>query len=82
MHYGDDWEEEEGDVWNDFFTEVMVESPPEVVNCCCKFAIVEDAFNTRWKTAMIFRWWLTMNESCTTGWYHGSIAQGPEPNSV
>ncbi len=82
IHFADDWEEKEGDVWNDYFTDVKVKSPSEVAHHCCKFAIIEDAFNKRWKEAMIFRWQLTMDESQTTGWYHGPITQGPEPKPV
>ncbi|KAL3798584.1 hypothetical protein ACHAW5_000574 [Stephanodiscus triporus] len=82
MHFADDWEEEDKEVWDDYFGDVKVESPSDVAHHCRKFAIVEDAFDVRWKTAVIFRWRLTMDESCTPGWYHGPITQGPEPKPV
>jgi hypothetical protein len=44
MHFADDWEEEK-EVWDDYFTDVMIESPLDVAHHCCKFAIIEDAFN-------------------------------------
>ena len=44
-HFADDWEEKEGDVWNDYLTDVKVELPTEVAHHCCKLAIIEDAFN-------------------------------------
>ena len=44
MHFADDWEDDK-EVWDDYFTDVMIESPLDVAHHCCKFAIVEDAFN-------------------------------------
>ena len=81
MHFADDWEEEE-EAWNDYFTDVKVESPLDVAHHRRKFAIVEDAFNARWKEAVIFGRRLTMDESRTPGWYHGPTTQGPEPKPV
>jgi hypothetical protein len=82
MHFADNWEEKEGDVWNDYFTDVNVELPTVVAHHCCKFAIIEDAFNEQWKEAVIFGQWLMMDKSQTLGWYHGPITQGPEPKPV
>jgi hypothetical protein len=82
MHFADNWEEKERDVWNDYFTDVKVESPTEVAHHCRKFAIIEDAFNEQWKEAVIFRQQLTMDESRMPSWYHGPITQGPEPKPV
>ena len=50
MHFADDWEEEK-EIWDDFFCDVKVESPVDVGHHRCKFAIIEDAFNTRWKAS-------------------------------
>ena len=52
MHFTDDWEEE-GDVWDDYFTDVKVESPMDVAHHHRTFAVVEDAFNVRSKAAVI-----------------------------
>jgi hypothetical protein len=84
MHFADNWEETEGDVWKDYFTDVKVELPTEVAHHRCKFAIIEDAFNKQWKEAVTFGQLLTMDESQTPGWYHGPITQGqgPEPKPV
>ncbi|KAL3765170.1 hypothetical protein ACHAW5_008589 [Stephanodiscus triporus] len=82
MHFADDWEEEDANVWDDYFGDVKVESPSDVAHHRRKFAIVEDAFNARWKAAVIFGRRLTMDESRTPGWYHGPIMQGPEPKPV
>ncbi len=82
MHFADDWEEKEGDVWNNYFTDVKIELQTEVEHHHCRFAIIEDAFNKQWKEAMIFGWRLTMDKSRTPGWYHGPITQGPEPKPV
>ena len=73
MHFADDWEEKEGDVWNNYFTDVKVELPGEVAHHSRKFAIIKDAFIKQWKEAMIFRWQLTMDKSLTPGWHHGPI---------
>lgn len=79
MHFADDWDEEDGDIWTDSFADGKVESPAECAWHRRKFAIVEDAFNRRWKEAVTSGRRLTMDESRTPGWYHGPITQGPEP---
>ncbi len=66
MHFSDNWEEKEGDVWNNCFTDVKVESPTEVVHHQCKFGIIEDAFNKQWKEAMNFIQRLRMDKSQTS----------------
>ncbi len=58
MHFADDWEEEK-EIWDDFFCDVKVESPVDVAHHRRKFAIVEDAFNTRWKAALIVDLWMS-----------------------
>jgi hypothetical protein len=45
MHFADDWDEEDGDVWEDNFVEAKVDSPIDVAHHRQKFSIVEDAFN-------------------------------------
>jgi hypothetical protein len=77
----DNWEEEE-EVWDKYFTDVKVESLLGVAHHRHKFGIIEDAFNARWKVAVIFGWQLMMVECRTPGWYHGPITQGPEPKPV
>jgi len=32
MHFADDWEEKEGDVWNNHYTDEKVDLPTEVVH--------------------------------------------------
>ena len=54
------------------FVDEKVESP-NITHHHHKFAIIEDAFNGLW---------LTMDESCTPGWYKGPITHGPEPMPV
>jgi len=81
MHFAENWEEEEG-VWDDYFTDVKVQLPSDVAHHCCKFAIIEDAFNSRWRAAMIFGRRLTMDKIGTPCWYYGPITQGPEPKPV
>jgi hypothetical protein len=66
MHFVDDWEDEKGDEWGNTYGDVKIDTPADVAHHCCKFAIVEDAFKARWKTAMIFGWRLTMDESQTS----------------
>ena len=82
MHFADDWEEEDREVWGDNFVDKKFESPIDIANHRRKFGVVEDAFNARWKAAVIFGRRLTMDESRTPGWYHGPITQGPEPKPV
>ena len=82
MHFADDWEEEDGDIWTDFFTDSKIESPAECAWHRRKFAIVKDTFNWCWKEAVTSGWRLMMEESQTPGWYHGPITQGPEPKPV
>ena len=81
MHFADDGEEE-GDAWDDYFTDVKVELLMDMVKHCCKFVIIEDAFNVRSKVSVICGCLLTMGESHTPGWYHGPLTQGPEPKPV
>ncbi len=54
MHFADDWEDEDGDEWEDTYGDMNINSPADVAHHCCKFAIIEDAFNARWKAAVIF----------------------------
>ena len=82
MHFADDWEEEDKEDWDDYFGDVKIELPTDVAHHRRKFAIVEDAFNARWKAAVIFGRWLMMDESRTPGWYNGPITQGPEPKPI
>jgi hypothetical protein len=78
IHFADDWEEEEGDVWKNYSTEVKVELPLKMAHHCHKFEIVEYAFNVRWKLWMA----LSMHESHTPNWYHEPIMQGPKPKPI
>jgi hypothetical protein len=32
MHFAEDWEENEGDVWNNYYTDEKVDSPTEVAH--------------------------------------------------
>jgi hypothetical protein len=82
MHFADDWDEDNGEVWDAYFVDKKVESPIDIAHHCRKFGIFEDSFNARSKAAVIFGRRLTMDESCTPGWYHGPITQGPEPKPV
>jgi hypothetical protein len=82
MHFAVDWEEEDKEVWDDYFGDVKVESPPDVAHHRRKFAIVENAFNGKLKVVVIFGRRLTMDESHTPGWYNGPITQGPEPKPI
>ena len=82
MHFADDWDEEDGDIWTDSFSDSKVESPSDSAWHRRKFGMVEDAFNRRWKEAVTSGRRLTMDESRTPGWYHGPITQGPEPKPV
>ena len=63
MHFANDWDEEDGDIWVDSFTDSKIESPAECAWHCRKFAIVEDAFNWCWKEAVTSGQRLTMDES-------------------
>ncbi len=82
MHFADDWEEEDGEIWIDSFADGKVESNAECAWHRQKFAIVKDACNRHWKEAVTSGRRLTMDESRTPGWYHGPITQGPEPKPV
>ncbi len=82
MHFANNWEEEEGDVWANTFNDVKIELPSHVAHHHFKFAIVEDAFNLQWKAAVIFGQQLTMDKSQTPGWYHGPITHGLVPKPV
>ena len=79
MYFADNWEEEDGVVSTDMFADVKVEVQWGVAHHCSKFAIVEDAFNAKWKATVIFGRRLTIDESCISGWYKGPITQGPKP---
>jgi hypothetical protein len=54
MHFADVWEDEDGDEWDDTYGDVKIDSPADAAHHHCKYAIVEDAFNARWKAAVIF----------------------------
>ena len=82
MHFADDWMEEEGDLWTDMYDDKKADSPSNVAHHRCKFAIVEDAFNERWKAAVIFGRQITMDKSRTAGHYHSPITQGPDPKPI
>ena len=82
MHFADDWEEEDGEIWMDLFADGKVESNAECAWHRRKFSIVEDAFNRRWKEAVTSGRRLTKDESQTPRWYHSHITQGPEPKPV
>jgi hypothetical protein len=53
MHFADNGEENK-EVWEDYFTDAKIELPLDVAHHWCKFVIIEDAFNARWKAAVIF----------------------------
>ena len=79
LHFADNWEEDDGEIWMDSFAEGKIELPVECAWQCRKFAILKDAFNFRWKDAVTPGWRLTMDKSQTPRWYKGPITQGPEP---
>jgi hypothetical protein len=82
LHFGDNWDKEDCNVWEDNFDNTKVDLPIDMAHHRWKFAIVEDAFNARWKAEVIFGWWLTMDKSRMPGWYKGPITQGPNPKPV
>ena len=82
MHFADNWEEEDGEVWGENFVNKKVKLPIDIAHFCRKFAIIEDTFNACWKAAVIFGRQLTMDKSRTPGWYHRPITQGSEPKPV
>ncbi|KAL3775049.1 hypothetical protein ACHAW5_007513 [Stephanodiscus triporus] len=45
MHFADDWDENDGEVWDDKFSDKKVDSPIDIAHHRRKFGIVEDAFN-------------------------------------
>jgi hypothetical protein len=82
MYFVDDWDEEDGDVWEDNYVNPKVDSPINMTHHCQKFGIVEDAFNAQWKAAVIFGRRLSMDKSHTPSWYKGPITQGLEPKPI
>jgi hypothetical protein len=82
MHFGDDWDKEDGDVWEDNFVNAKVDLTMDVAHHCWKFGIMEDAVNGHWKVVVIFGLWLTIDKSPMPGWYKGPIMQGPKPKPL
>ncbi|KAL3778367.1 hypothetical protein ACHAW5_008310 [Stephanodiscus triporus] len=44
MHFADDWDDDDGEVWDDNFSDKKVDSPIDIAHHRGKFGIVEDAF--------------------------------------
>ena len=47
-----------------------------------KLSMFEYGFNRQGKECVMFRCWLTFNESRVAGWYHSPIMQGPDPKPI
>jgi hypothetical protein len=81
LHFADDWEEDGEAEWDSVYLDERVKAPATAVHRC-KFAMVEDAFNKRWKELVSFGVHLTFDESRVAGWYKSSITIGPDPKPI
>jgi hypothetical protein len=82
LHFDDDWDVEEGDEWDEIYSDKRVTSPNDTAHHRRKFAMFEDGFNRRWKECVQFGRWVTFDESRVAGWYHSPITQGPDPKPI
>ena len=82
LHFSDDWDADEGDKWDELYSDKKMSSPDNTARHRCKFAMIEDAFNRRWKECVRFGCWLTFDESRVAGWYHSPMTQGPDPKPI
>ena len=81
MYFADDWESDD-ERWCDTYTTENVEADKDTAKHCCKFAVIEDAYNKRWQAVVKFGRWVTADESRVAGWYHSVITVGPEPKPI
>ena len=49
LHFSDDWDADEGDKWDELYSDKKMSSPDNTARHRCKFAMIEDAFNRQWK---------------------------------
>ena len=80
LHFTDNWDET--DVWDDKYVNEKVEASAATAHHRRKFCIVEDAFNRRWKSLVVYGKHETLDESRIAGWYKGPIMMGPEPKPI
>ena len=57
-------------------------NPDGTAHHCQKFLGFKDGFNCQFKECVMFRHWLTFNESHVAGWYHSPITKGPDPKPI
>ncbi len=80
LHFDNDWDED--DKWDEVYMDQKQSSPENTAHHRQKFSMFKDGFNRWWKECLIFRCWLTFDESRVAGWYHSPITQGPDPKPI
>ena len=82
LHFADDWEEENGVVWDDVYLDEKVSSSETAAKHRTKFCMVEDAINARWKEVVTWGQYVTFAESRCAGWYKSGMTIGPDPKPI
>ena len=54
MHFSDDWELEEGELWDKIYSDERYEALPDTAQHRRKYEHIKDGFNRRWKACVNF----------------------------
>ena len=54
MHFADNWEEEDKEIWDDYFSNMRIGLLLNVAHRWRKLEIIVDAFNARWTVVVMF----------------------------
>jgi hypothetical protein len=82
LHFDGDWDKDDEWCDGDVYANKKECSLDGTGHHHKKFSRFEDGFNCWWKECIMFRCWLTFDESHVAGWYHSPITQGPDPKPV